>query len=322
MKLRPATVSLLLLLLACLWLVEARSDPPRWRPVVLMHGIDDTSQGLQHVVDLLKTAFPGIYVNNVEIGTKHDSLWTNMDTQIERFCANVSSDPILRAAGSFNLIGFSQGAVTAKGFIARCFEPRVHSFISWVGPQAGQFGIPVWDNKLIDRIIAEIPYDKLVQQKLSFSNYWKDPRHNDVYLSKCLTLPDINNERPEKNADYRKHFLALENLMLVYSQVDVILRPKETGWWGFYNITQAQNQATNTTDFDPNTSGPLQIVPLQETAQFREDWLGLRSLSESKRLHFATSMCPHQDYSSSCFDTFFPQIAFPLLNNTLPSWPV
>lgn len=313
----------MIVLLLCsllLWAepVWSRSDPPRWRPVVLMHGIDDTSQGLLHVVDLLETQFPGIYVKNVEVGTKHESLWTNMNTQIERFCANVSADAVLRAAGSFNLIGFSQGAVTAKGYVARCFEPRVHSFISWVGPQAGQFGIPVWDNKLVDRLVSEIPYDTLVQEKLSFSNYWKDPRHYDVYLSKCATLPDINNERHTKNDDYRRHFLALQNLVLVYSQVDVILRPKETGWWGFYNITQAQQMMIMAArDADTISSSDLQVVPLQETAQFREDWLGLRTLSESKRLHFATSMCPHQDYNSSCFDTFFSQIAFPILNDTL-----
>lgn len=91
--------------------------------------------------------------------------------------------------------------------------------------------------------------------------------------------------------------LGLKNFVMGYSSVDNVLRPPETGWFAH---------------FSKNTESKLTL--LEDQAMYKEDWIGLRTLAESGRLHRFVSPCPHADYNSnSCFVPTFLKNAMPFL---------
>ena len=72
---------------------------------------------MSHYEKFIKEDFPGIYVHNVEIGNgRADSLFMNINKQVEQFAQHVKSDPKLR--NGFNLIGHSQGGNCCYLFFA------------------------------------------------------------------------------------------------------------------------------------------------------------------------------------------------------------
>ncbi|KAL6048334.1 Palmitoyl-protein thioesterase 1 [Balamuthia mandrillaris] len=255
---------------------------------------------MSHAKHLLEAKFPGIYVRAMEIGNGYiDSLFWSVGVQVKEFCKAAKLDPKL--AGGFNLIGFSQGGMITRGYIERCNDPPVLNYISWVAPQMGIYGVPYagsisYLNTTLDAIVECCIYSEWVQNRISFAGYWKDPYDMATYTKNSLYLPDINNERATKNGQYKANILALKNFALVYSTADKVLIPKETGWFGFF--------AENSTD---------SIVPLEQTPLYQEDWIGLRTLDRTGRLHRFKSTCDHEDYYSHCFNYHFAAYVFPLL---------
>jgi len=123
-----------------------------------------------------------------------------------------------------------------------------------------------------------------------------DPYQLDNYVPYCRTLPDINNERASKNATYKANILKLRNFVYSYSLVDETLKPKETGWFGKY--------AANSEE---------EVVDVEDTDLWKQDWIGLKALYEAGKLHKFTTECSHGDYYSSCFDKYFVQFVIPFL---------
>jgi len=278
----------------------------KFTPIVLMHGITADSSVLGHVVDALKQYLPGVYILNVEIGDGwYDSLFWSMNYQLAQFCKTVKSDPNL--AGGFNIMGFSQGGVIARGYLERCNDPPVKNFVSWSSPQMGVYGVPnvghiKYLNWTLDALADCCVYDRWVQDIMSWAGYWRDPFALDDYLQNCLYLPDLNNERPTKNQTYKKNVLNLENFIMGLSTVDMTLIPRESSWFGTY----VDNSDTK-------------VIKLEDLPMYKEDWIGLRKLQETGRLKRFTTNCHHGDYFTSCFDKYFVQYVVPFLkNSTIP----
>jgi len=292
-------LGILVVFLICVALVDSA-----WRPVVLMHGITGYAAQLNHVVDVLKTAFPGIYVHNVEIGPddpRFNSIFWGIEDQIKDFCRQVEQDPKLK--NGFNLIGFSQGGFIGRGYLEQCNKPPVVNFISWIGPQNGQFGVPNLDNftsDILDTLLDCCVYDSWMQDTIAFCGYWRDPFDLNDYLKRCRVLPDLNNERTTKNATYKKNILSVKNFLMGWSTVDHVLKPRETGWFGVFAPNQQE-----------------QVIPLEEQEMYKKDWIGLRTLNEDGRLKRFVSHIPHDDYTSPKFDKLFYQHVIPLLNETI-----
>jgi len=268
-------------------------------PTVLMHGIVGEAEQLSHTRDLLSKYFPGMYTVSIEIGNfpKFDSVFMSLDEQIDSFCKQLASDKNL--TNGINLIGYSQGGVIARSYLERCNNPPVINFISWVSPQGGQFGVPNLGNlssDALDDIFDCCAYDEGVQDLFSFASYWRDPWQLDNYVEYCQVLPDINNERSKKNASYKKNILNLKNFVYSYSEVDVTLKPKETGWFGV---------------FAPNSEDV--VIPLEQTDLWNKDWIGLKTLYNQGKLHKFSTNCGHGDYYSSCFDSHFIENVIPFL---------
>jgi len=282
----------IILLVALLFVLRTDSYP-----TVLMHGITANIGTVSHVGDVLRKYFPTMYIKAVEIGDgKVDSLFWNIERQVQSFCDQLANDTLLR--GGINLIGFSQGGIITRTYLERCNNPPVVNYISWVSPQGGQFGVPSLDNissDILEEIFDCCAYDSGIQDLFSFANYWRDPFQLANYKEYCRTLPDIDNERGN-NPQYKKNILNLKSFVYSYSVVDLVLKPKETGWFGVF----APNDAVN-------------IVPLEDRLLWKNDLIGLRTLNETGRLHRFSTTCEHQDYFTSCFDSHFIRYVIPHL---------
>ena len=288
------------LVLLLLWTAVA-ADAREYRPVVLMHGVTSDRSSMDTLAGWLADKYPGIYVKNVEIGNGWiDSLFWSMNDQCADFAEQLLADPKL--ARGFSMVGHSQGGLVTRCALER-YPLKVYNYVSLAGPNAGQYGVPSfnamcpdaqcpWLVELFDLVLTGGWTDPLVQDHLSFASYWKDPLDYPAYLKYSTFLPDLNNERPEKNATYRERVLAVNTMMLVHSTTDIIIIPRTSPWFWFYA--------------EDSISG---IVPVQQTAQWTEDWLGLRALYERGGLRFEAVNCSHNDLPETpcrwAFDTLY-----------------
>lgn len=63
----------------------------------------------------------------------------------------------------------------------------------------------------------------------------QDPYHYDKYLAHNLFLADINNERSQKQQQYKQNMLSLKQLVLVRFADDVLVVPKDSAWFGYWD---------------------------------------------------------------------------------------
>jgi palmitoyl-protein thioesterase len=244
------------------------------------------------------------YVRCIEVGNGEvDSITRPMEWQLAELARKIQADPELRRG--FHMIGHSQGTLLSRAFVQRYDWPQVHSLISWVGPQAGQFGVPTYEPLLgyLNRVTSGMWYAPQLQsarpssRTLSFANYWRDPTKLEVYRANSGFLADINNERPLKNASYAARLGRLKAFLLVYSSSDSIIQPAVSSWFGF----------------DPDGSlGKLE--PLASRRMYKEDWIGLRALDADGRLHFAQVDCMHIEVpSGKCKKQIWDQTTRPFI---------
>jgi len=300
---------LMIVLVVCLSLI-CSEEAPNWRPVVLMHGLLAGAEAMSHAEGWIKADFPGIYVNNVEIGDgRDDSLWMDLNTQVEVFANVVKSDAKLQKG--FNLICHSQGGLLCRAWIERHNNPPAYNYISWAGPHDGVYGVPdvnalcpdylcPWLDDIMDLLVEGAWTDPFMQQHISFAAYWKDPYEYDEYLEYSLFLADINNERTTKNATYKANIISLNRMSLIYSTTDNIVIPKESPWFEFFAI-----------DSD------YIIEQWNQTHQYIDDWLGLQTLYKAGKLLHYSVPCGHQDIPRSSCKQYYDMYSRPLLNNTL-----
>ena len=271
-----------------------------YRPVVLMHGITSSASDLYEVAGWINETYPGIYVVSVEIGNgADDSVFLPMHRQVEMFCATVSANPHLQRG--FNMLGFSQGSLIVRAALQRCSLP-VYNLITLSGISGGVFGVP-YLLKLppaVRELISEFAYETAVQDVISVGGYWRDPYHLDKYMKHCRFLPDINNELPVTNATYKENILKLNIFAMTHSDVDEIVEPSLSGWF---------------LDYKPNS---IVVEAWNESRQYTEDLLGLRTLDEQGKILRFTSHVPHGDSDHAPNKAFIFQNIMPLFNNTLP----
>jgi len=279
------------------------SNITSWTPVVLMHGSASSTATVQHTRNLLMQAMPGVYVKAIEIGNGIlDSLFWPMDDQLAEFCAKMKADPKL--AGGVNVLGFSQGGVLIRAYVERCNNPPVKNLVSYLGPQMGVYGVPricwvPYINTTLDTLVGTFIYSEWAQHLFSFAGYWRDPYQLQTYHKRCEFLPDINNEGPEKNPSYKKNMLSLTNFAMVYSEVDQTVNPRQSSVFGSYAP-------------DDDTK----VLALEDLDLYKEDWIGLRELDETGRLHRFGVPCYHGDYYSACYGVALNKYVLPFLMDT------
>lgn len=294
-------------------------------PIVLLHGIISDKTELTTVANWLMEKLPN-KVYNIEIGNgKMDSIFKTMDWQLNELCYQIYSIPELE--NGFHFIGMSQGGLLARGYVERCNKFPVQNLITWVSPQAGVYGIGNISG--LDINFKNI-YTPIYQNIYSFSGYWKDPYQYEKYLGSASYLPYLNNEErnsqntltsydllddnwasiawePEQN---KANMLSLKNFVMIWSPNDDVICPPESGKFSFYDTKS--NQATQSTKATQSNE-LLPIIDLFESEQYIKDFIGLRTLYESNRLHILETNCTHTGHKTQeCFSQL-EKLTFPFL---------
>jgi palmitoyl-protein thioesterase len=252
-------------------------------PIVLMHGILSDVSKVSHVAEWLHNN-TGADVYTTEIGNgQQDSIKLPMATQRDIFCGIIYNNSAL--AQGFNLIGISQGGLIARGYVEHCNRYPVHNLITWVTPHGGVYNFPY----------PEI-YSPESQATSSYSNYWRDPYNYNTYLTQSTYLADLNNEhistqRATESIRYKSNMVSLSNFVMVWSPLDDVLEPPESGKFSTY---------------EPATYGnPKRVVPLQESWFYNLDTLGLKTLDTQGKIHIYETDCDHADHvTPACLEAW------------------
>jgi palmitoyl-protein thioesterase len=271
-----------------------------YRPVVLMHGITSSASDMYELAGWINQTYPGIYVVSVEIGNGYDdSFLLPMNRQVEIFCDEVRADPHLQQG--FNMLGFSQGSIIVRAALQRCSLP-VYNLITLSGINEGVFGVPnlVKLPAPLRELVSEFAYEDAVQNFISVAGYWRDPYQLEKYMERCRFLPDINNELEVRNETYRMNILKLNSFVMTHSDVDEVVMPSLSGWFLGYQ---------------PKS---LQVELWNQSRQYTEDLLGLRTLREQGKIYQFTSHVPHAESDHGPNKDFIFQNIMPFFNNTLP----
>eukprot|EP00300_Choanocystis_sp_HF-7_P030287 c39082_g1_i1.p1 GENE.c39082_g1_i1~~c39082_g1_i1.p1 ORF type:complete len:346 (+),score=102.08 c39082_g1_i1:44-1039(+) len=269
--------------------VPVNVDSP-FKPVVQMHGMGDFAANPLGMVPLkraISKQLNGTYVTNIALGSNvlSDMLGSFvevMDKEVDIFAAAVRADVNLK--DGFNAIGYSQGALTIRGYIEKYNDPPVHSFISMHGILAGVAGFPHCNFtseicEMFDNFLGAAAYNSLSQSVLAQANYLRDPLRIDGFLKNCHFLPDVNNER-NSNATFTKHFQNITRLVMVKALEDTMVWPNDSEWFGFYQ--------------DGSDKIKLQM---EDTEWYKQDLFGLRTLDEAGRIVKLTTPGDHLQFT-------------------------
>lgn len=272
--------------IVCIFFVTLTLMPttPYCIPFVVFHGIGDTCRhrGVERFTEIL-TKWSGTQGYCVEIGNgAWDSWFMPFPKQISIACEKVKK--ISELSEGYNIIGLSQGNMVGRGLIEFCDEgPPVKNLISLAGPHAGTASVPLCGSiilcVLVDFLIQLAVYSDYVQDHLAPAGYIKIPTDIDGYRKGCKFLPKLNNEFL-KNATFKQRFASLENVVLIMFEQDEVLVPKETSLFGYY----------------PDGTWST-VLPAQETALYKEDWIGLRTLDEAGKVKFVNVSGSHLEIS-------------------------
>lgn len=272
-------------------------------PIFFMHGVDDNHKEFAGMQQWIRELDPDVFLYSLPVcddTASYANLWEQGQEVIDRIKEQIAASPQTFADG-YALVAHSQGALTARTAIERWDGHNVRTFVSLAGPQAGQYGIPeVPDNKLMQELagvgkdlVFTIAFQgikaKAFQQWLSFANYWNDARAtvglshpHRSYLKGNTFLPVLNNDPgrqsqgPGKAKDddeaqrYKSNFMRLHNVVFTAGTADDMVMPYQSAVFGFHD-EKLEN-----------------IIPLNESAIWADDWLGLRALSEAGNLTLKT----------------------------------
>jgi len=257
-------------------------------PVVIWHGLGDSADadGIKDVAALLDEIHPGTYVQAISLGKstgsadRSASFFGNVTEQIEQVCEQLAKDNILRTAPAIDAVGFSQGGQFLRGYIERCghWAPRVRSLVTFGSQHNGISEFQ--DCKLSDWVChsanallkSSTVWSNFIQSRLVPAQYYRNIDDFENYLEHSNFLADINNERPHKNATYKKNLAELENFVMVLFKDDQTVVPKESGWFAEVNRTE--------------TDEAKRVTKLRDRTIYEEDWIGLKQLDQKGALVF------------------------------------
>lgn len=268
----------------CILMATLVSSSANLLPVFFMHGVGGAHSDFNQMEAWLKEVEPNMTVYNLHLydyASSFVNLWTQAAGIIDAVRERVKAEPETYKGG-YSFVCHSQGALLCRSVIELMDDHNVHTFISLAGPHRGEFGIP--DIQVVipgGRDLAHtFFYTQAFQKDLSLANYWTDPRPVvfSTYLARNTFLPVLNNnpgrgtqgpglpKNDTEAARYKANFIRLRKAVFLCSPADKVIVPFDSGIFNFYDGTAAQT------------------VPLEHTPLWSEDWIGLRTLNDSRRL--------------------------------------
>jgi palmitoyl-protein thioesterase len=276
-------------------------------PLVIWHGLGDSYQadGLTEVAQLAEDVNPGTYVYIIHLddsdnGDRQATFLGNVTEQITQVCEQLASDPILSTAPAINALGFSQGGQFLRAFIERCNFPKVRNLVTMGSQHNGIFKFQScessgdWVCRGAEALLRFGRWSDFVQSRLVPAQYFRDSNEYDSYLEHSNFLADINNEREEKNENYKSNLLSLNRFGMFMFANDTVAVPKESAW--FAEVDQISGE----------------ITALRERSIYKEDWLGLRALDEQGKLSFETIPGQHMELTDELLIEVFMEYFGPV----------
>tara|TARA_B110000977_G_scaffold127493_1_gene162867 strand:+ start:12152 stop:13195 length:1044 start_codon:yes stop_codon:yes gene_type:complete len=268
-------------------------------PIVMWHGMGDNCcdpVSMGHLKKVMESSVEGLYVYNVMTGPNPmidtvEGFFGDVNHQVTQVCERLLAEP--RLANGFYAVGFSQGSQFIRAVVQRCGGGKhvgdgkliVKRLVTIGGQHAGVSDLPgcaVYENndtlsaycRAAKDAVDYAAYSFLTRQTVVQAQYFRDPMNVKEYLSKNIFLPDINNEpnavHSKNNEMYKANLLSLERLVLIRFSEDTIVVPKDSAWFGAYR------EGTTVEDDD--------VVQLRDSENYKQDWLGLRTLDERCKL--------------------------------------
>merc|ERR1711936_1547569 len=102
-------------------------------------------------------------------------------------------------------------------------------------------------------------------------------------MQKTLFFSDINNQGTVKNSSYAENLSLLSSLVLVKFKDDTVVDPRGSELFSWFS-----------------ESGNM--VPLNETRLYTEDWIGLKAMDEAGKLHLMEVPGDHLQLSQDSLD--------------------
>ncbi|KAJ5998496.1 hypothetical protein N7451_006306 [Penicillium sp. IBT 35674x] len=286
---------------------------PTQLPLVIWHGLGDDFErdGLNSVADLAKTTNPGTYVHIIRLdetgsGDRQATFFGNVSAQLETVCAQLSSDPILSTAPAINALGFSQGGQFLRGYVERCNTPPVHNLVTFGSQHNGisefqSCGMGDWFCNAAESLLRAGTWADFVQSHVVPAQYFRDPEELEPYLEHSAFLADINNERAEKQEDYKRRLSTLNGFAMYMFENDTVAVPKESAHFADVNGTDGT------------------VTPLQKRTLYTEDWIGLKVLDQQDKLDFRTIPGEHMQLSDEVLEKTFKEFFGPVNSVVMPA---
>ncbi|KAJ5549402.1 hypothetical protein N7513_006636 [Penicillium frequentans] len=282
-------------------------------PLVIWHGLGDDFErdGLNSVADLAKTTNPGTYVHIIRLeetgsGDRQATFFGNVSAQLETVCAQLASDPILSTAPAINALGFSQGGQFLRGYVERCNTPAVHNLVTFGSQHNGisefqSCGMSDWFCNAAESLLRAGTWTDFVQSHVVPAQYFRDPEELEPYLENSAFLADINNEREEKQEDYKRRLSTLNGFAMYMFENDTVAVPKESAHFADFNSTDGT------------------VTPLQKRKIYTEDWIGLKVLDQQDKLDFRTIPGEHMQLSEDVLEKAFKDFFGPVSSVVMPA---
>ncbi|KAG8853466.1 hypothetical protein FRB91_004858 [Serendipita sp. 411] len=286
--------------------------PPR--PLVIWHGLGDqyASPGMLDFIGLIKQVHPGIFIHSVRLSDEPSSdqragWFGNVNEQIAQVAEQISSIPELESG--FDAMGFSQGGQFLRAYVERYNNPPVRNLITFGSQHMGISDLPgCKPTDFLCRAAKNAAgagvYTEWAQHHLVQAQYFRDHKHYDSYLRSNRFLADINNEAREepdpdnraskqslKNTTYATNLASLDNFVMILFNQDQTVIPKESAWFGSYEIPSD----------DDGTTDPPAIIHMRRQPLYKEDWIGLRTLDEQEKVFMVVCNGEHMRLEEACW---------------------
>uniref|UniRef100_A0A2K5UI31 Lysosomal thioesterase PPT2 n=3 Tax=Macaca TaxID=9539 RepID=A0A2K5UI31_MACFA len=260
-RLPAAWVLLLLPFLPLLLLAVPAPHRASYKPVIVVHGLFDSSYSFRHLLEYINETHPGTVVTVLDLFDGRESLRPLWE-QVQGFREAVV--PIMaKAPQGVHLICYSQGGLVCRALLSVMDDHNVDSFISLSSPQMGQYGDTDYLKWLFPTSMRSNLYRICYSpwgQEFSICNYWHDPHHDDLYLNASSFLALINGERDHPNATvWRKNFLRVGHLVLIGGPDDGVITPWQSSFFGFYDANET-------------------VLEMEEQLVYLRDSFGLKTL--------------------------------------------
>ena len=255
-------------------------------PIVLLHGSDGNSSTMDDMKYYIQSKYNRIVYNINLYNT--NTLYTPMNKQLNILCNTIYNIPQLK--NGFDFIGMGQGGLLARGYVEKCNKYMVRNLITILSPHGGIY------RKSFYRLNSGNLYSPSIQNNFTLSNYWRDPFNYNLYLTNSTYLADINYENNNNNINmtYKMNMLTLHNFIMIYSTSNYsMVYPPESAKFSMY-IT--------------NKLKELKLVDLFDTELYNNDWLGLKKLYKSNRLHIYNTSYAYSQHTKPIFFNFLGKI--------------